>query len=449
LVETNLARADLVRNSNSATVKPPDGGENAGKPFMTVNLPAVGELLAVPGVLLGTSYAGVKSVAEDSPSAGNSERDDLLVIALGAKTTVAGVFTRSSFRAAPVEIAAERIELGGVRALVINSGNANAATGAPGHADALAICDAVANSLDLPVSSVLPFSTGVIGERLPITPMIKGVDIACGRLEPNRWEAAARAIMTTDTQPKVLSNRVDVDGKIVTLTGMAKGAGMIKPDMATMLAFVCCDADISSECLARLTREVADQSFNRITVDGDTSTNDSFVVCATGVVGQVPIRTTDCVGYAALREGVMALAKELAQRVIRDGEGATKFVSVRVMGGASPAECLQVAYTVAESPLVKTAIFAGDPNWGRFCMAIGRAGINDLDTSGVNLFLNDVQVAAAGLVADDYQETAGVAVMEQDEFEVRIELGRGDCEEVIWTTDLSYEYVRINAEYRT
>ncbi len=408
---------------------------------MAVNLPGVGKLLAVPGVLLGVADAGIK--------ARNTRRDDMVVIALPAGVSVGGVFTRNAFRAAPVEIAAARVAAGGVRALVINSGNANAATGEPGRGDALAVCDAVASALGIPADAVAPFSTGVIGQRLPVDAMLAGAAAACGRLVADGWEAAARAIMTTDTQPKVVSHQIQIDGKPVTLTGMTKGAGMIKPDMATMLAFVCCDAVISADCLTLLTREVADRSFNRITVDGDTSTNDSFVVCATGLAGHAAITSPDDAAYAALREGLAVLAADLAQRIIRDGEGATKFVTVRVCGGASSAECLAVAYTVAESPLIKTAIFAGDPNWGRFCMAIGRAGIEQLDTTRVNLYLNDVQVAAGGLVADGYQEADAAAVMAQAEFEVRIELGRGECEEVIWTTDLSYEYVRINAEYRT
>lgn len=408
---------------------------------MAVNLPGVGELLAVPGVLLGVADAGIK--------VRTSKRDDLVVMALPADAAVAGVFTRNAFRAAPVEIAAARIAAGGVRALVVNSGNANAATGQPGLDDARAVCSAVADALQLPAEAVVPFSTGVIGQRLPVAAMAEAARHACAQLEPDAWEAAARAIMTTDTQPKVVSSQLSIDGAVVTLTGMCKGAGMIRPDMATMLAFVCCDAAISRDCLTSLTREVADRSFNRITVDGDTSTNDSFVVCATGLARHAPITTVDCEAYAALREGLADLATDLAQRIIRDGEGATKFVTVRVRGGASAAECLRVAYTIAESPLIKTAIFAGDPNWGRFCMAIGRAGVEGLDTTGVDLYLDDVQVAAGGLVADGYREAAAAAVMAQDEFEVRIELGRGSCEEVVWTTDLSYEYVRINAEYRT
>ena len=422
---------------------------------MAVNLPVVGSLLGVPGVSVGTACASIGKPGSDDSAAGKNQHgaagvaDDVVVVALGPETTAAGVFTRSAFRAAPVEIASERIAGGGIRALVINSGNANAATGDPGRLDALAICNSVADSLEVSVDSVAPFSTGVIGERLPVAAIQQATQVACGRLEPESWEAAARAIMTTDTQPKVASHQVSIDDQIVTLTGMAKGSGMIKPDMATMLGYVFCDASISSECLDALTREVADLSFNRITVDGDTSTNDAFVICATGVARHVHIQSSECEGYHVLRDGIAALATDLAQRIVRDGEGATKFVTVRVCGGTSGGECLQIAYTVAESPLVKTAVFAGDPNWGRFCMAIGRAGIAGLDPSRVNLWLDNVQIVEAGLAVEGYDETAASQVMAHDEFEIRIELGRGTHEEVIWTTDLSYDYVRINAEYRS
>lgn len=406
---------------------------------MAVNLPPLETLLAVPGVYVGTAAAGIKRAG----------RDDVAVLLLGPETRAGGVFTRSSFRAAPVTISAERLSGGRARALVINSGNANAATGDPGVADALAVCDAAAAALDVPGESVLPFSTGVIGERLPIARMLPAVEAACAGLAPDGWEAAARAIMTTDTAPKVVSRRVRIAGVEVVMTGMAKGAGMIKPDMATMLGFICCDAAVADGCLPGLVKEVADRSFNRITVDGDTSTNDSFVVCATGCAGNAPVTNVGGDGYAELREGLASIAAELAQRIVRDGEGATRFVTVRVSGGASADECLQVAYTVAESPLVKTAIFAGDPNWGRFCMAIGRAGIADLDTSRVSVHLGEVPIALGGLMAPQYEEAAAAEVMARDEFEVRIDLGRGGAEETVWTTDLSYEYVRINAEYRT
>lgn len=406
---------------------------------MAVNLPALGSLPPVSGVRVGTAGAGIKQC----------ERDDVAVFLLAPDTVVAGVFTRSAFRAAPVQIASANLATGGVRALVINSGNANAATGAAGLADAQAVCRTLADAMGIDQTAVLPFSTGVIGERLPVNSVLKAVERAADRAAEDGWPAAASAILTTDTGPKAVSRQVPVQGCPVTINGIAKGAGMIRPDMATMLAFVCCDASVTSECLEGLTREVADRSFNRISIDGDTSTNDSFVVCASGVAGNALITSADDPGYQDLREGLSAVAVDLATRIVRDGEGATKFVTIRVRGGADTEECLRVAYTIAESPLVKTAVFAGDPNWGRFCMAIGRSGVKDLDTGSVDLYLNDVCVARGGLIAPDYTEADGARVMAQDEFEIRVELGRGDAEEVVWTCDLSYEYVRINAEYRT
>ncbi|MEZ5558812.1 MAG: bifunctional glutamate N-acetyltransferase/amino-acid acetyltransferase ArgJ [Pseudomonadales bacterium] len=408
---------------------------------MAVNLPELGSLLPVRGVRLGVGQAAIKRPG----------RDDLVVLLLDAGSTAGAVFTRSAFRAAPVQIAEAVTGRGGVRALVINSGNANAATGDPGLEDAQRICAAVGSAAKIDAAAVMPFSTGVIGQRLPVERMAAAVPAAVAAAESSgvAWERAARAIMTTDTAPKALSRQVELDGTTVTITGMAKGAGMIKPDMATMLAYVCTDACVDAACLRALTREVADASFNRITIDGDTSTNDSFVVIATGRAGHAPIRSADDAAYPVLARALTEVAQELAQRIVRDGEGATKFVTVRVSGGASESECLSVAYTVAESPLVKTAVFAGDPNWGRFCMAIGRAGLDALDTAGVSLRLDEVQVARGGMIAPEYREEDGAAVMARDEFEVHIELGRGDAEAVVWTSDLSYEYVRINAEYRT
>lgn len=388
---------------------------------------------------VGTARAAIKY----------ADRDDLVVLALGPDTRAAGVFTQSDFRAAPVEIAVEHLDEVAPRALVINSGNANAATGVPGREDAMVVCAAVARSLGLQPAEVLPFSTGVIGERLPVAQMERAAAEAVAGLSDRGWEAAASAILTTDTGPKALSRTVTVQGVDVHVTGMAKGAGMIKPDMATMLAFVCCDANVTTECLQTMVRELADASFNRITVDGDTSTNDAFLLCATGAADHALVSGPEDAGYQELREGLGSVATELAQRIVRDGEGATRFVTVRVCGGADAAESLAVAYTVAESPLVKTALFAGDPNWGRFCMAIGRSGIESLDTTRVDLFLDDVCVARGGLVDMAYDEAEAAVVMAREEFEVRIELGRGAAEEVVWTTDLSYEYVRINAEYRT
>ena len=394
----------------------------------------------MPGVRLGTACAGIKRL----------DRDDLALIVLDAESTVSAVFTQSGFRAAPVELAESRVSEGHPRVLLINSGNANAATGEPGVADARALCEHAAIRLGdgLIGAQVLPFSTGVIGERLPVDAIRQGIDDAAGDLSGDHWAAAARAIMTTDTGPKAVSASMTVDNAEISITGMAKGSGMIKPDMATLLAFICCDARVSGAVLRMLTREVADRSFNRVTIDGDTSTNDAFVICATGAARNDAIERPS-EAYDALRSSVEAVACELAQRIVRDGEGATKFVTVRVSGGATRTECLDVAYTIAESPLVKTAIFAGDPNWGRFCMAIGRSGVQDLDTSKVALALDDVVVARGGLVAEDYVEAAAAEVMARDEYAIHVDLGRGGCEEVVWTSDLSYEYVRINAEYRT
>ncbi len=405
---------------------------------MAVNLPALGRLSAIRGIRIGTACAAIKQ----------TQRDDLVVMTLAPGTAVAGVFTQSAFKAAPVRLCEEHLRAGAPRAVLINSGNANAATGDLGVEDALQCCRWAADSLGVPAQTVLPFSTGVIGQRLPLAKMRDGISLACDQLDAD-WEAASRAIMTTDTGPKAISKTIVLGDVNVTITGIAKGAGMIRPDMATMLAYIATDASVSRECLDRLVRSAAAASFNRITVDGDTSTNDSFIVIATGAAGNPLIDSETHAGYWSLRDAVLDVARELAQRIIRDAEGATKFVTVTVAGGRNAADCLQVAYTVGESPLIKTAMFASDPNWGRFCMAIGRSGIEGLRTDRVALFLDDVCVARGGMIAPEYEEEAGAAVMRQSEFTVRIDLGMGDSTESIWTCDFSYEYVRINAEYRT
>ena len=402
---------------------------------MAVNLPPPHDVLDVPGIELGTASTGLKST------------DDVVVARLHQNARVAGVYTQSAFAAAPVLLARDREDQ--CQAWVINSGNANAATGEPGKQDAEAICAKVAECLHIDAENVLPFSTGVIGERLDVPALNRAAAAAVERLSPAGWLSAASAIMTTDTLPKLISRRVALATGEVLVTGMAKGSGMIKPDMATMLAFVACDATISAPLLSALTTDLAGRSFNRISVDGDTSTNDCFMLAATGAGETSEIKSDEDKDYAALLAGLSDVVGELAQAIVRDGEGATKFVTVHVCGGASGSECLEVAYTVAESPLVKTALFAGDANWGRFCMAIGRAHVEDLDPSGVALWLDDVQVAEAGLMSETYTEAAGSNVLAQDEFKVTIDLGRGAAEETIWTTDLSYEYVRINAEYRS
>lgn len=403
---------------------------------MAVNVPELEALLPIEGVRIGTTNAGIKQRV----------RDDMVVMVLDRGATVAGVFTRSAFRAAPVKLAQAR--LAGGRALVINSGNANAATGQAGELDAAAVCDAVAETMpDLGGDNVLPFSTGVIGARLPVEAMKKGAAEAVQRLRTDNWNAAARAIMTTDTVPKGRSLTISTRRGLVTVTGIAKGAGMIKPDMATMLAFLAMDAAIAQPVLQAMLKRVADVSFNRVTIDGDTSTNDSLILIASGK-GPVVVSDENDPCLAEIEQGLTSLAQDLAMWIARDGEGATRFVTVRVKGGRSAADCLKVAYAIAESPLVKTAIFAGDPNWGRFCMAIGRSGA-EVDPGRVTLFLDDVCIARNGMVAAGYEEKDAARVMAQQELTVHVDLGFGDIEEWVWTCDFSYDYVKINAEYRS
>ena len=416
---------------------------------MAVNLDPPNELKAIGGVTLATGCAGIKT----------SDRDDLVLIGLAEGSVAAAVFTQNAFKAAPVVIAQRCLAESPTRALLINSGNANAATGTLGMEDAIACCQATASALDIDVASVLPFSTGVIGERLPVDAIqdcaralaaqLLARQVGAPGLALGAWLGAAKAIMTTDTMPKAVSRSVELDRQVVAITGIAKGAGMIRPDMATMLAFVATDAAVAPDCLNDLTVRANRASFSRITVDGDTSTNDAFVLIATGVSGMPVITSSEDPRFATLEQAITEVATELAQAIVRDGEGATKFVTVTVQGGAAAEDCLAVAFTIAESPLVKTALFAGDPNWGRFCMAIGRAGVAGLDPEAVSLWLDDVRVAQQGMLDPEYTDSAGASIMSQSEFEVRVDLGRGTASETIWTSDLSYEYVRINAEYRT
>jgi glutamate N-acetyltransferase/amino-acid N-acetyltransferase len=384
--------------------------------------------------------AAVRTGIKDAP------RDDLALAVFDEGTVIAGVYTQSAFAAPPVDLAKERVT---PRAWIVNSGNANAATGQPGRADAIAVCEVVAQELGLQGDDIQPFSTGVIGERLDVARINAAVPALVQGLSSDHWLAYGRAIMTTDTVTKAVSKRVRVDGSDIIVTGVAKGSGMMKPNMATMLAYIASNATVVPEVLDRMVQEVANESFNRITVDGDTSTNDCFMLAATGKSEMAAINSVADERYPRLKQVVLEVAQTLAQAIVRDGEGATKFVTVTVAGGQHPQECLEVAYTVAESPLVKTALFAGDANWGRFCMAIGRAEVAELDPSRVSLWLDEVQVASGGLMSDDYTEDAGASVLAQDEFRVLIDLGRGDASQTVWTTDLSYEYVRINAEYRS
>jgi glutamate N-acetyltransferase/amino-acid N-acetyltransferase len=406
---------------------------------MAVNLapPNPVSLHPVAGIELGVAMAGVRK----------ANRLDLLLMRLAQGSTVAGVFTRNRFCAAPVVIARRHLAAGpGVRALVVNTGNANAGTGEDGLARAKTVCDAVARSLGCETQQVLPFSTGVIMEPLPVDRIVAGLPAAVADLRADNWAAAAEAIMTTDTVPKAASRRVRVGAGEVTVTGIAKGAGMIRPDMATMLGFVATDAKVAQRSLEMLVRHAADKSFNCITVDGDTSTNDAFVVIASGASGVVAQGTAD---LEVLGGAIAEVAAQLAQAIVRDGEGATKFITVRIDGGRSTEECRRVAYAIAHSPLVKTAFFASDPNLGRILAAIGNAGIADLDTAQLQLYLDTVLVAANGGRHPDYQEEMGAAVLAKPEFTVRAALGRGTAAATVWTCDLSFDYVKINAEYRT
>ncbi len=409
---------------------------------MAVNLPLpqAENLKPVAGVELGWAEAGIRK----------ANRKDVLVVRLAEGSTVAGVFTRNRFCAAPVQVCREHLAAGrGIRALVINTGNANAGTGEPGLANARATCDAVAGALGIGADQVLPFSTGVILEPLPMDRLLAGVPKAIANAREDNWLAAAESIMTTDTQPKAASRTVAIGGKTVTLTGISKGAGMIRPNMATMLGFIATDATVAQPVLQALVAHAADHSFNSITIDGDTSTNDSFVLIATGRAGAPAIERADGAEFAALRDAVTSLAQELAQMIVRDGEGATKLMTIQVEGGRDVAECRQIAYAVAHSPLVKTAFYASDPNLGRILAAVGYAGVDDLDVGGVNLWLDDVWVARDGGRHPDYREEDGQRVMKQAEITVRIALGRGNATATVWTCDLSHDYVSINADYRS
>jgi glutamate N-acetyltransferase/amino-acid N-acetyltransferase len=409
---------------------------------MPVNFhpPTAGSLQVVAGIRLGVAMAGVRKAG----------RKDLVVFALDEGAAVAGVFTQNRFCAAPVQLCREHLDARrDVRALVINTGNANAGTGADGLARARQTCAALASQLGIDARQVLPFSTGVIMETLPVDRVVAGLPAAVAALRPDAWLEAAEGIMTTDTLPKAASTQVTIGGRTVTVTGVAKGAGMIRPNMATMLGFVATDAVIDPGLLQGLVREAADQSFNRITIDGDTSTNDSFVLIATQRAGHPPITQLESAEGAVLREAVFAVSRQLAQAIVRDGEGATKFITVRIEGGRTKQECRLAAYAIAHSPLVKTAFFASDPNLGRILAAVGYAGIDDLDQGLIDLFLDDVHVVVRGGRHPAYQEADGQRVMKQSEITVRVDLHRGPAHATVWTCDLSHDYVSINADYRS
>ena len=405
---------------------------------MAVGSGDFGVLHPVDGVRIGIASAGIKKAG----------RKDVVVFELAEGSTVAGVFTKNAFCAAPVTIAKSHLQQSGARYWLVNTGNANAGTGPSGLEAAKQCCSALADLAGCPTEQVLPFSTGVIGEPLPVDKIIAALPAALADLSAEHWSDAASGIMTTDTRPKACSRQFEWQGKTITVTGISKGAGMIKPNMATMLGYVACDAVIAQTLLQRLVSDAVEQSFNRITVDGDTSTNDACMLVASGASG-VKVSEREPELLAAMTDLINEVFLDLAQAIVRDGEGATKFVEVAVCGAKSSEEALKVAYTVAESPLVKTALFASDPNWGRILAAIGRAGIEGLDVSGVQVHLGDVLIADKGGRAASYTEEAGAAVMKQEEIVIAIDLGRGDVAETVWTTDFSYDYVKINAEYRS
>ncbi|GAB6386519.1 bifunctional glutamate N-acetyltransferase/amino-acid acetyltransferase ArgJ [Stutzerimonas marianensis] len=405
---------------------------------MAVGLGPLPTLHPVPGFELGIASAGIKRPG----------RKDVVVMRCAEGSTVAGVFTLNAFCAAPVILAKQRAGAG-VRYLLTNTGNANAGTGEPGMQAAKRSCASLAKLAGVDETSILPFSTGVIGELLPVEKIEAALPDALADLDENHWAEAATGIMTTDTLPKGASRQFEHDGVTVTVTGISKGAGMIRPNMATMLGYIATDAKVAQHVLQDLVRDAANKSFNRITIDGDTSTNDCCMLVATGKAALPEINQASGALFEKLRQAVFEVSMEVAQSIVRDGEGATKFVTVIVNGGKTHQECLDVGYAVAHSPLIKTALFASDPNWGRILAAVGRAGVPELDVSRIDVFLGDVCIAAQGGRSPSYTEEQGAAVMAQEEIQIRIELGRGACSETIWTTDLSHEYVRINAEYRT
>ncbi len=403
---------------------------------MAVNLSGLPVLHPVAGVRLGTVAAGIRKV----------DRRDLVVIECAAGSQVAAVFTKNRFCAAPVIVAREHLAATTPRALLINTGFANAGTGEPGLADTRACCAALAKSLNCNPNEILPFSTGVIGERLPVERVVAGVPACVAALSESGWADAAHGIMTTDTLPKGSSRRITLGGQTLTITGIAKGSGMIRPDMATMLAYVATDARMDRAALQQALTVAVEASFNRITVDGDTSTNDALLLLATGTGASIKPGSDD---HATFQRALNEVCIELAQAVVRDGEGATKFITINVTGGATEADCLEVAYTIAHSPLVKTAFSASDPNWGRILAAVGRARVAHLDVDAVAIHLNDVRVVQSGALVSDYTEAKGVAVMKEPEICIRVDLGQGKAAAHVWTTDLSHEYVRINADYRS
>lgn len=406
---------------------------------MAVGDVAMPQMHVVQGVKIGSAEAYVRY----------QNRRDLVIFEFSQGTNVAGVFTQNAFCAAPVHVSKAHLQQGNPRYLVINTGNANAGTGKIGMANAQATCKKLAELAGVSQVEILPFSTGVIGEQLPMPRVLAGLQPALDSLKNDAWLDAATGIMTTDTTPKGASEQFELDGISYTMTGISKGAGMIRPNMATMLGFVATDAPIARDLVQQLLSTAVNQSFNRITIDGDTSTNDSCIFAATGQAGGVEISSSTDPRYAQVAQVLTRIMKRLAQLIVRDGEGATKFITVAVEGGHNTQECCDIAYSIAHSPLVKTALFASDPNWGRILAAIGYAGVKDLDVEKIQVWLDDVQICKDGGAAEDYTEEAGSRVMAQSEITIRVALGRGDAKDTVYTCDLSYDYVKINADYRS
>ena len=408
---------------------------------MPVNLaaPLAGDLHPIPGVRIGVTEAGIRK----------ANRKDLTVVLIDAGASVSGVFTQNRFCAAPVQVCRAHLARGDIRAMVINTGNANAGTGEDGLVRARSSCIALARKLNVAPEQVLPFSTGVIMEPLPAERIEAGLPAALADAKPDNWLRAAEGIMTTDTVPKAFSRQVAIDGVTVSITGISKGAGMIRPNMATMLGFMATDARVDQGVMQELALALAEGSFNRVTVDGDTSTNDSFVVIASNKAAHPAITALDSAAGQTLKTAMLDVARQLAQAIVRDGEGATKFITVRVEGGKNGEECRKVAYAIAHSPLVKTAFFASDPNLGRILAAVGYAGIDDLDQTRIDLYLDEVHVAVNGGRNPAYREEDGQRVMKESEITVRVVLGRGSAAETVWTCDFSHDYVSINADYRS
>ncbi|WP_283787622.1 bifunctional glutamate N-acetyltransferase/amino-acid acetyltransferase ArgJ [Bermanella sp. WJH001] len=406
---------------------------------MPVNLSVFENFNTIEGIKIGFTNAGVKQ----------TKRPDIVVFELDETASTAGIFTENAFCAAPVQISKKHLKEANTRYLIINTGNANAGTGKGGYEDALEICNAVAKAKGVSVEQVLPFSTGVIGERLPMGKILPAIPYALENTRGDVWFDASRGIMTTDTQPKGTSSQFEFEGQTISISGISKGAGMIKPNMATMLGFIATDAPVEKELLQELCSELGNKSFNRISIDGDTSTNDSCMLMASGTANVEKLTSKDQPLYQILKDELEKVFLYLAHAIVRDGEGATKFVAINVQNCENSKEALRIAYTIAHSPLVKTALYASDANWGRILAAVGRSGVRDMDVEKINLYLDDVCIAENGARAPSYTEAAGSAVMAQSELTIRVDMGRGDACETVWTTDLSHDYVTINADYRS